>query len=144
MVTLSALIELLHAAIKEGRIETKARKELQAELATLQAQAASPKPKWAPDKSDSRSRKTRPGRTCGQGTSILGDAFMLALTLFEGGWLIKEQFILNDHVIIKHLYALFFLQGKSKYYMILRCCPRRYWLIKKEHLSGNAHEFPEK
>ena len=44
---LSALIELLRDAIQQGRIEAEVRDELQAELATLQAQAASPKPKWA-------------------------------------------------------------------------------------------------
>lgn len=44
---LSALIELLRDAIQQGRIEAVVRDELQAELATLQAQAASPKPKWA-------------------------------------------------------------------------------------------------
>ncbi|CTQ05744.1 hypothetical protein NUKP104_49900 [Klebsiella variicola] len=47
MAALSALIALLHDAIRQGNIETEAREELQAELATLQAQAASPKPKWA-------------------------------------------------------------------------------------------------
>lgn len=47
MATLSALIELLRDAIQQGRIEAEVRDELQAELATLQAQAASPKPKWA-------------------------------------------------------------------------------------------------
>ena len=44
---LSALIELLRDAIQQRRIEAVVRDELQAELATLQAQAASPKPKWA-------------------------------------------------------------------------------------------------
>lgn len=47
MAALSALIELLRDAIQQGRIEAEVRDELQAELATLQAQAASPKPKWA-------------------------------------------------------------------------------------------------
>ncbi|WP_167509255.1 hypothetical protein [Pseudomonas oryzihabitans] len=47
MAALSALIELLRDAIHQGRISGEAREELQAELATLQAQAASPKPKWA-------------------------------------------------------------------------------------------------
>lgn len=47
MATLSALIELLRDAIQQGRIEAEVRDELQAELATLLAQAASPKPKWA-------------------------------------------------------------------------------------------------
>lgn len=47
MVALSALIELLRDAIQQGHIETEVRDELQAELATLQAQAGSPKPKWA-------------------------------------------------------------------------------------------------
>lgn len=47
MAALSALIELLHDAIQQGRVTEEVRDELQAELATLQAQAASPKPKWA-------------------------------------------------------------------------------------------------
>ncbi|UXZ55369.1 hypothetical protein LOS15_04860 [Halomonas sp. 7T] len=47
MAALSALIELLREAIQQGRMEADLREELQAELATLQAQAASPKPKWA-------------------------------------------------------------------------------------------------
>ena len=47
MAALSALIELLREAIQKGRIEAEVHEELQAELATLQAQAASPKPKWA-------------------------------------------------------------------------------------------------
>lgn len=47
MAALLALIELLRDAIQQGRIEAEVRDELQAELATLQAQAASPKPKWA-------------------------------------------------------------------------------------------------
>lgn len=47
MAALSALIELLHDAIQQGRVAGEVRDELQAELATLQAQAASPKPKWA-------------------------------------------------------------------------------------------------
>ena len=45
MAALSALIELLRDAIQQGRIEAEVRDELQAELATVQAQAASPKPK---------------------------------------------------------------------------------------------------
>ena len=44
---LSALIEVLREVIQQGRLEAEAREELQAELATLQAQAASPKPKRA-------------------------------------------------------------------------------------------------
>ncbi|WFC64813.1 hypothetical protein EWH21_21915 [Pseudomonas sp. REST10] len=47
MAALSALIELLHDTIQQGRVAGEVREELQAELATLQAQAASPKPKWA-------------------------------------------------------------------------------------------------
>lgn len=43
---LSALIELLRDAIQQGRVPGDVHDELQAELATLQAQAASPKPKW--------------------------------------------------------------------------------------------------
>lgn len=42
-----ALIDLLRSAIEQGQIAAEARGELQAELATLSAQAASPKPKWA-------------------------------------------------------------------------------------------------
>lgn len=41
-----ALIDLLHDSIEREHIAEDARNELQAELATLQAQAASPKPKW--------------------------------------------------------------------------------------------------
>jgi hypothetical protein len=44
---LSALIDVLREVIQQGSLEVEAREELQAELATLQAQAASPKPKWA-------------------------------------------------------------------------------------------------
>lgn len=44
---LSALIDVLREVIQQGHLEAEAREELQAELATLQAQAASPKPKWA-------------------------------------------------------------------------------------------------
>ncbi len=47
MTALSALIELLREAIQQGRVAADVREELQAELATLQAQAESPKPKWA-------------------------------------------------------------------------------------------------
>ncbi|MFB2832740.1 hypothetical protein ACE1BS_24705, partial [Aeromonas jandaei] len=46
MAALSALIELLSKAIQQGHIAGEIREELRAELATLQAQAASPKPKW--------------------------------------------------------------------------------------------------
>ncbi len=44
---LSALIDVLREVIQQGSLEVEAREELQAELATLQAQAASPKPKRA-------------------------------------------------------------------------------------------------
>lgn len=44
---LSALIEVLREVIQQERLEAEAREELRAELMTLQAQAASPKPKWA-------------------------------------------------------------------------------------------------
>ena len=57
MAALSALIELLRDAIQQGRIEAEVRDELQAELATLQAQAASPKPKWAVIKATAESIK---------------------------------------------------------------------------------------
>lgn len=57
MAALSALIELLRDANKRGRIAAEVRDELQAELATLQAQAASPKPKWAIIKATARSIK---------------------------------------------------------------------------------------
>ncbi|ATM01210.1 hypothetical protein CK910_06795 [Aeromonas sp. CA23] len=46
MAALSALIELLCKAIQQGHIAGAIREELHAELATLQAQATSPKPKW--------------------------------------------------------------------------------------------------
>lgn len=44
---LSALIDVLREVIQQGSLEVEAREELQAELVTLQAQAASPKPKRA-------------------------------------------------------------------------------------------------
>ena len=44
---LSALIDVLREVIQQGSLEAEAREELRAELMTLQAQAASPKPKWA-------------------------------------------------------------------------------------------------
>lgn len=47
MAALSALIELLREAIQQGHVVGEMREELHAELATLQAQATSPKPKWA-------------------------------------------------------------------------------------------------
>lgn len=54
---LSALIEALREAIQQEHIQAEARAELQAELATLQAQAASPKPKWAIIKATAQSIK---------------------------------------------------------------------------------------
>ena len=56
MAALSALIELLRDAIQQGCIEAEVRDELQAELATLQAQAASPKPKWEVQSSDRKKK----------------------------------------------------------------------------------------
>lgn len=47
MAALSALIELLGNVIQQGHVAGEVRDELQAELATLQAQARSPKPKWS-------------------------------------------------------------------------------------------------
>lgn len=47
MTALLALIELLNDAIQQEHVAGEVRDELHAELATLQAQAASPKPKWA-------------------------------------------------------------------------------------------------
>lgn len=58
MATLSSLIELLRDAIQQGQVADEVRDELQAELATLQAQAASPKPKWAVIKATAGSIKT--------------------------------------------------------------------------------------
>ncbi len=57
MAVLSALIELLSKAIQQGGVESEIREELQAELATLQAQASSPKPKWPIIKATARSIK---------------------------------------------------------------------------------------
>ncbi|WP_169727917.1 hypothetical protein [Desulfovibrio inopinatus] len=44
--SLTALIQLLDDALQQGRVTEEHRAELEAELATLQAQAKSPKPKW--------------------------------------------------------------------------------------------------
>lgn len=46
MEALSELIEVLRDGIEQGRVVDELRDELRAELATLQAQVASPKPKW--------------------------------------------------------------------------------------------------
>lgn len=58
MSALTALIGLLHEAIHQGRVVGEVRDELEAELLTLQAQAASPRPKWAIIKATASSIKT--------------------------------------------------------------------------------------
>lgn len=67
MAALSALIELLCDAIQQGSVGGEARDELQAELATLQAQAASPKPKWAVIKATAGSIKAVLENAAGSG-----------------------------------------------------------------------------
>ncbi|WP_426339729.1 hypothetical protein ACN9MZ_26110 [Pseudoduganella sp. S-14] len=55
---LKALIEVLRGAIDRNEVAGEAGDELQAELATLQAQAASPKPKWQVIKATASSIKS--------------------------------------------------------------------------------------
>lgn len=56
--TLRGLIEALGTALDRGTVQGDAAEELRAELATLKAQAASPKPKWEIIKATARSIKT--------------------------------------------------------------------------------------
>ena len=55
---LRGLIEALGTAVERGIVKGDAAEELRAELATLKAQAASPKPKWEIIKATARSIKT--------------------------------------------------------------------------------------
>ena len=67
---LRGLIEALGAALDRGAVQGDAADELRAELATLKAQAASPKPKWEIIKATARSIKTVAEGAAG---SILGE-----------------------------------------------------------------------
>jgi hypothetical protein len=55
---LRGLVEALGAALDRGTVQGDAADELRAELATLKAQAASPKPKWEIIKATARTIKT--------------------------------------------------------------------------------------
>lgn len=55
---LRGLVEALGAALDRGTVQGEAADELRAELATLKAQAASPKPKWEIIKATARTIKT--------------------------------------------------------------------------------------
>ncbi|ULH13055.1 hypothetical protein MF265_09975 [Serratia marcescens] len=79
MAALSALIELLHDAISQGQVEVEAREELQAELATLKAQAASPKPKWTVIKATAGSIKTVLENAAGGVLATLALPYLTAL-----------------------------------------------------------------
>jgi len=67
---LRALIEALGRALERGTMQGDAADELRAELATLRAQAESPKPKWEVIKATARSIKTVAEGAAG---NILGD-----------------------------------------------------------------------
>lgn len=80
---LNGLVEALGAALE--RVQGDAADELRAELATLKAQANSPKPKWEIIKATARSIKAV---TEGAGGSILGELakpHVLTLLLLAGG-----------------------------------------------------------
>jgi len=67
---LKELIEALGAALDRGAAQGDAANELRAELATLKAQAASPKPKWEIIKATAHSIKTVAEAAAG---NILGE-----------------------------------------------------------------------
>lgn len=67
---LRGLIEALGSALDRGTVQGEAADELRAELATLKAQAASPKPKWEIIKATARTIKTVAEEAAG---NILGE-----------------------------------------------------------------------
>ncbi|KKN31114.1 hypothetical protein LCGC14_0827210 [marine sediment metagenome] len=79
MAALSDLIALLREAIQQGRIEGEMREELQAELSTLQAQAASPKPKWTVIKATAESIKSVLENAAGSVLATKAMPYLMAL-----------------------------------------------------------------
>lgn len=85
---LRGLVEALSTALDRGTVQGEAADELRAELATLKAQVASPKPKWEIIKATARSIKTVAEGAAG---NILGElakphvATLLALAAGAAG-----------------------------------------------------------
>ena len=76
---LGGLVEALGAALDRGTVQGDAADELRAELATLRAQAASPKPKWEIIKATARSIKAVAEGAAGNILAGLAQPHMLTL-----------------------------------------------------------------
>jgi len=83
---LQGLVEALGAALDRDTVQGDAADELRAELATLKAQAASPKPKWEIIKATARTIKTVAEGAAGNILGELGKPHVQTLlTLAAGG-----------------------------------------------------------
>lgn len=78
---LSALIALLEQALRNGEVSTEICEDLQADLAYLQAQAASPKPKWPVIQSITGSIKSVLENAAGSTLATQAQPFISALLL---------------------------------------------------------------